>query len=399
MENDMEKYLAIIPLSALFWGCGPKGADSDLQEAWNTRNNPVAFNVSDYAFDALPREGFLPPTAYPWSDDYWATYAGGISKRWQIAPNSTNYKDFQYPLLSQDEVLNGTMPVAIKDLSPAEKYDLLLGRYDFPLTKSQREKQQEAVDETDKVPTWMGICHGWAPATLMEPEPGAKIVRANADGIEIPFFTSDINALMSQVYADYVDEEKRGNTVSVGERCKLKPHEVQKDELGRVVMSECRDTNPGSLHLILASWLGPENPAERRGFIADLTRTNEVWNQAVVGYKVIEAQRAPFNPTSDTLGKFRAAGTVELIRVKTEISYIAETAPHRTPLTRHEQYTKKIVLDYTLELDGTGKIVGGEWATENPPDFLWRMLSKPNPGGELLDYEIVSDLTRESRGE
>ncbi|MGE0173919.1 MAG: hypothetical protein AB7T49_14075 [Oligoflexales bacterium] len=393
----MQKSLALISLSAIFSGCAQHNSGSDGKEEWNARNNPQAFNVSSYNFDALPTEGMLPDSAFPWSDDYWPTYAGGISKRWQVAPNSTNYKDFQYPFLSQSEVVNGSASVAIKQLSPAEKYDLLLARYDFPLARNEREIQERSVNAiSHQVPLWLGICHGWAPATLMEPEPGQVAEMVNPDGIKIPFYTSDINALMSKVYAEYIDTTPRGTSVSVGERCYDEIHEVQRDENGRVIMSNCRDTNPGSLHLVLASWLGADNPEDRRGFVADITRASEVWNQAIVGYKVLEAKVKPFRPDNDPFSEVRAPRTVNLVRVKTELSYVHEMAPHGMPmLAKKEQYTRKLVLDYTLELNARGDIIGGEWNGQNVPDFLWRMLSRPVPG-PYLDYETVSGILAES---
>ena len=73
----------------------------------------------------------------PWSGDYWATYRGGIGVRYASAETpmsgefSSNYNLFKeyWPLdLDSEELL--------RVLSPAEKYDLLVGDSDFTLTKS-----------------------------------------------------------------------------------------------------------------------------------------------------------------------------------------------------------------------------------------------------------------------
>jgi hypothetical protein len=391
----MTTYLfAFLAATLLLSGCGNRTASSSIKEAWNYRNNPQLFNITEYNFDSLPLTGLIDKEYYPWSDDYWPTFSGGISNRWQVAPSSINWKDYQYAWLTKEQILAGTAPVLIETLSPAEKYDLLLGRYDFPLAKSERERQEASVDPfTGEVPTWYGLCHGWAPATIMEPEPGAVAILTNADGVEIPFFTSDIKALLTKIYADY-----GGSNVSVGERCRTDSNEIELDETGRIVLTSCRDTNPGALHVILAQSLGHPDPAQRKSFVADVTRGSEVWNQAVVGFEVMETKRKPFDPATDPKARFRAPRTKELVRVTTEFAYIGEVQPHKAPMKEQgASYTHKEWLEYTLELDEDGDIIGGEWQNgSNAPDFLWRMLSKPTTTG-YLDYAMVRAIADASR--
>ncbi|MGE0172109.1 MAG: hypothetical protein AB7T49_04960 [Oligoflexales bacterium] len=385
--------LAIPAIIVTLVGCSREVAPSSIKEAWNYRNRPQIFNVTEFQFDSLPVEGIIDDSKYPWSDDYWPTYGGGISKRWQITPPSTNYRDYQYPWLTRAQILNGTSPVSVEHLSPAEKYDLLRGRYDFPLAKRERALQEAAVDpSTGQIPYWYGLCHGWAPAAALEPEPGAVATMVNPDGLQIPFYTSDINALFTKIYADNL-----GSSVAVGERCYTENHEIEVDENNRIVVSNCRDTNPGALHVILAHYLGKADPLRRTTFIADVTRGSEVWNQPIVGFKIAEAVRTRFNSRQDPLARFRAPGTVELVKVTTEISYVGEIMPHRSPAIEHRnQYTMKQWLQYTLELNRAGEIIGGEWNGSSAPDFLWRMLAKPQTSG-YLDYDTVVQIAEQSR--
>src|SRR5574343_122515 len=55
-------------------------------------------------------------------------------------------------------------------LSPAEKYDLYIGRTDFPLTNY--ELKRTGIRTKKNIPEWEGICHYWAPASYLFDEPG-----------------------------------------------------------------------------------------------------------------------------------------------------------------------------------------------------------------------------------
>jgi len=47
------------------------------------------------------------------------------------------------------------------------------------------------------VETWMGICHGWAPASYMLARPRRTLSLKSPDGVLIRFFPSDVKALAS----------------------------------------------------------------------------------------------------------------------------------------------------------------------------------------------------------
>ena len=49
-------------------------------------------------------------------------------------------------------------------LSPAEKYDLLVGDANYGLTKQMWNAGKGYHDRYGSVESWMGYCHGWAPA-------------------------------------------------------------------------------------------------------------------------------------------------------------------------------------------------------------------------------------------
>jgi hypothetical protein len=382
------KLVLITPfLFAFLLSCGA-APTAETKESWNDANDPSIFQLSlrSYQLDELPLKAYLAPEIYPWSDSYWPTYAGGIGNRWQISPTGYDYRDFQYDFLSEEEIVANNPRVALDLLSPAEKYDILLGRYDFPLAKEERRNQLRAVDpQTDSVPSWFGLCHGWAPATLLEAEPGT-VTLTNSDGLDVTFFSSDIKALMTKVYADYSPPQP-----SVGRRCYTDQHQIERDENGRILLPECRDVNPAAFHLILTDYM-----ARQEGFIVDISFGSEVWNQAVVGYEITEMESYPFDPAGDPAAPYRAPGTTTLVHVKNRLSYVTEIKSAREPNSIDpDRYTRTVPLEYTLELNFRGEIIGGEWASGHTPDFLWRAM-KP-ASGQYLDYAIVSKILEQSR--
>ena len=87
-----------------------------------------------------------------------------------------------------------------------------------------------------------------------------------------------------------------------------------------------------------------------------------------------------FNPKAESLR-----------RIRTELRWISEAPSHADgPLSDDvDQFTFKDVYEYVLELDGAGKIIGGEWlgaSRTNHPDFLWVPIKKydvPAAGGAV----------------
>lgn len=390
----MNRRLAIFLITfGLVGACSAsKSSSSGLTETWNGANAPEQFGLEVRKLVDLPKAGMLSESAYPWSDYYWATYTAGLSFRWQEGIRSDDHKEYLYDVLKPDVVLKGGVDVA--RLSPAEKFDLYMNRYDFPLTRSEQGRTLETADSMGgQIPGWFGLCHGWAPATLMEPEPGAVALVRNEKGLEIPFYTSDLKALITHIYSN-MDAPAQ----SLGSRCNQRENALERDSSGRLINDPCRDTNPGSFHLALAELLGNPDPSKRRGFVADITVSSEVWNQAVVGYNVKKLDVRKYDSANDPAREHRAPGTAEIAEVEVEIYYITEIAPHLEPMKAIKaDYTRKLDLSYSLELNEEGVIVGGEWISHQRPDFLWRLLETPK-GDALVPYEAVKALVNKSLG-
>jgi hypothetical protein len=72
----------------------------------------------------------------------------------------------------------------------------------------------------------------------------------------------------------------------IGTKCMNNENALRYDEYGRVINSECRDVNPGSLHVVAVNLLA----LEKRGFVIDRIWDDQVWNQPVRGYKLSRFQ-------------------------------------------------------------------------------------------------------------
>lgn len=258
--------LRLISLAMLASACGPRSPDSSAtDEAWNQINDPSRFGLSSSTLDALPRSGAVDTRTF-WSGDYWPTYKGGIAHRWQSgARNSTDYRSYQYTFLSRDEAARLT-PQQIARLSPAEKYDIFLGRLDFPLARAEWANTVASAGANGQVPTWCGLCHGWAAAALADLKPGAQAVARAADGRTVTFYAADLEALAVYVFADVSTVP----TASIGARCE--DPSPRRDAQGRVIDPSCRDTNPASFHLAVIGGIS----AQKKPFVMDTSIGNEV---------------------------------------------------------------------------------------------------------------------------
>lgn len=313
----------------------------------------------------------------PWSDDYWAIANGVLAHRyahhsgetdhqWQIA-----YSNFQ-TTTTQDIIDQGL----IHQLSPSEKYDLLVGDKSFTLTNTMFLEGKGYYDRDGKVESWMGICHGWAGAAFMLPRPKQVVWAKSFDGkYDIPFYPADIKALGSLLYA-----KNKYTSNFIGGRCNVK--DPKQDENGRVIEQQCFDNNPASWHFAVVNQIGVNN----RSMVMDATFDYEVWNQPILGYSI-----RYFNPkkyqytnklkdatdkitwyTNDKFKQYRDKKSKYIVGIEMKVKYIVETRPRQ--LQRDSEYydaIREVTYRYDLELDSEKNVIGGEWYTNAHPDFLW----------------------------
>jgi hypothetical protein len=351
----------------------------------------------------MQRQGLLQgSTSVPlWSGSYWPHFQGSLGVR---------YRDPQFIDLIEGKVqwnrfkeLADATPMSSYAgretmLSPAEKYDLLVGDQEMTLTKYSWELG-EKTQVNGRVPLWRGLCDGWAAASQMMPRPVRPVVLNSPAGMPITFYPEDIKALGSLLYA-----RAQRNVIFLGKRCR--------NVVIGLVTNSCDGTNPGAFHNALVNRVG----AMKKTFIADVSPGSEVWNYPVKDYQMSfynvfsDQESSRFEDVAEVFDKkkrFRKRNgrhkdTAFIVGVKTVVNYI-DMRPANTLNTDGPE--QDLVLQkeywYDLELDSRRNVIGGEWAGNVKPDFIWL----PNDGTYPVSWEEhingkprnSADLTRKAR--
>ena len=322
---------------------------SALAAKWDENNDPANFDSHyEYNFTALSKGATLPLNKMPWASSFWPRNKGSINYRWNT-PNPTGF-DIQSP--SKTQVLSMSQ-AQLAQLSPAEKFDLVRGFYDYPLSSSVA----KGVKKTAK--DYEGVCDGWTASAIQFAEP-APVDMVNPEGIVIPFGSSDVKALMSY---DVSINQKDGElgSVFVGKYC-VNPFGT------RLGTPNCTDINPGAFHVILANQIAMKKEA----FAVDIDPTRETWNQPVYGFEF------------EVKGTAKSEHAPVAYLVLAKLKY-AEDDPESAeekknvftwePTVGTPRYNAAVMdLDYILEVDYSGRITGGEWlgaSKSNHPDLFW----------------------------
>lgn len=321
---------------------------SVFAETWDWDNDPRKFDENyEYRLSALPLKAELPTNKMPWASSYWPRMKGSINYRWNTpAPTGFNLRS---PSRTQVQSMSIAQLAA---LSPAEKFDLVQGHYNYPLST------RVAYNANPRAEVYEGICDGWTATAIEFTEP-APVEIKNPDGIIIPFGSSDVKALMSyDVSINY--EQGALGAVFIGDYCSG----------GRT----CRDINPGAFHVVLANEIGLRN----QSFAVDVDPGKETWNQPVHGFE--------FEILQETSS--RGASRAYVIRAKFKYAQDDLTGTNETimkifswlPTIGTPQYaTETMELDYILEVDYAGKIIGGSWlgkSKKHHPDIFWKATKK-----------------------
>jgi subtilisin-like proprotein convertase family protein len=435
MKKVLVVFLACLIPAALA-GCGDQGGTDEITcdnlppgklmqecidkaapkaDRIDAQNDPRLFGVNlDVIVTDLPLSGTAEQMAWPAT--YWPTYKDSVNDRWQ---GQGTYS----PLEKYDMAFNNwTPPTDFDRLIPfkgcgqefdQDYYDKLGPAAQYWSNnhgnKAQRDKWNGTYEECEEaIESWWGLCHAWVPAAILEPEP-QKAVTYNG----VTFEVSDMKALMIMMY-------NSSSTKFLGRRCNLRNDEIERDANGRIKQDECRDTNAGSLHLILTNLLG----RDKRAFAEDRTMNYQVWNQPVVGYQVDlleEITKEQALQLLDPDGTICTGGTYcynedakKFYEVQIDVHYITESSASTQPMLPNiSHYTRTDTYHYILECEDDGEIIGGEWISahvtafpdrisyppdsqDNHSDFLWLPLSAGYSSNPHASLEKVRMLVRMS---
>ncbi|EGZ06319.1 hypothetical protein PHYSODRAFT_246587 [Phytophthora sojae] len=317
--------------------------------------------------------GSAPTT--PWASSYWSTFQDGINRVWKAGEPSPSEK------YAVADGLNSSTPCTAdadctnrKDGSVCAKRDGSTAGY--------------------CIPTWFGICHAWAPAAILEPEPQCDVTK---NGVTFRVF--DIKALVTTLYGG-----ASIRTVFTGARFNGPDTPATKDQYGRFTNAARRDMGAGFFHIAIANIMGKQ----KRSFVVDVTAGAEVWNQPVRSFVVrnmdlVNTRTAsmkyfgiPTYPFNDKM--------VRLAYAKTTFSWIVESYVDGPLVStgQVDRYTVARDYEYLLELDVNYNIIGGEWvgnSKDDHPDFLWFPTAKPAANvvtGVGLSYANIQELVQQS---
>lgn len=347
-------------------------------EKWNAANDPNNFNIQSktpmkFELQRLPLSARLEDKRLGWSESYWPSMLGGIAYRW----NHPNPTPFKYKMHTKEEVMRMSEQ-QLSQLSPAELYDISQSDYKYGLTR----KVLSTYSPKDL--WWEGICHGWALAAIHYPEPDKTVV-TNKEGVQVPFGASDVKGLLAM----HDSFNSKGLYSRVGARCKV-PGKVPGEAFPEDIQSgndfypnqkaaetdNCRDVNAGALHVVLTNMIGLNS----QGFVADVDRFNDVWNQPVVAFDSQMHEEVPVTATEFRTGVRRKVRVTTTMIYGDELEFFSEELVHEGVLgfvskdpvtgTPAQTYGEK-KYEYVLELDVAGRIIGGEWISQSRPDFIW----------------------------
>lgn len=294
-------------LAAATWlaGCGgasvsPKPDVDDTKiahgkaDAWSSADNPALFNSAlEFKFDALPREGEA--QNIPWASSYWPTYEDNINYKWE-GPGTDSAAAKYGKAFGVDGVEDAV-----------SRYHGIDANYTRKACKELKDcadlkdgsvcAKRDGADSGRCIPTWWGICHAWAPASILVPEPKYPVT---VNGVTLK--VNDIKALVTLVHNSV-------STKFVSLRCNLDgdgdPSKITYDEFGRPQQRECVDTNAGTWHVLLANYLGKQ----KLSFVEDRTWDDEVWNQPLRSYKITAQEELTAAEANRLIGVTAIGGT------------------------------------------------------------------------------------------
>lgn len=270
-----------------------KGGPEGKAEAWGSQDSPALFSASlEYRVAELPRTGQA--TNIPWASSYWPVYEDSINFKWAGASSESAPTKYGRAFGVTD-VENSVSRYHGIDSQSSRTACTETSQCNAQIGEQCAKRPGQTSGRC--IPTWWGICHAWAPVSILLPEP-KKAVTYN--GVE--FKINDIKALLTLVH-------DRTESRFVSLRCNLDDaaNAVTFDKYGRPTggSASCKDTNPGTFHVLMTNYLGKQGES----FVYDRTWDDEVWNQPLRGYRITEHTEVTALEANKLIGVTAEGGT------------------------------------------------------------------------------------------
>ena len=161
----------------------PMGGEAGKAEAWNRANNPAYVDSTFLmAVNPLPVRGGA--TTAPIPGDYWAVAHDNLNVKWDgassLSPAAKYAKAFNQPGVPDEiSLANGVKGHTERKActTNSDCTDLK----DGSICAESYDKQAKRC-----IPTWWGICHGWAPYALSEAAATRPVTRHTASTARCP---------------------------------------------------------------------------------------------------------------------------------------------------------------------------------------------------------------------
>ena len=301
---------AILALGAV--GCGgPENFDPEKPsvsqtkkespekaDAWGANDNPSIFNSTlVYKYSALPDVGEV--TNIPWAASYWPVYEDSINYKWDGSSSESAPKKFEraFGLTGVEDAVSKFHGID----SQSSRKECKETTECSDLKDGSQCAKRPGAEKGRCIPTWWGICHAWAPASILMPEPKREVTKNG-----VTFKINDLKALVELVH-------NRTGSKFVSLRCEQQEgyeglpesSTLRYDNYGRPLNAACKDTNAGTYHLLITNYLG----LLKQSFVEDRTFNYEVWNQPLRGYRITSKKELSATEANRLVGVTTVGGT------------------------------------------------------------------------------------------
>jgi hypothetical protein len=394
--------------------CAEAGSDGKADGA-DHRTDPLRMSQRlTYRLVDLPRTGGLHTPVwkpkYPaamsglpvaWVDASWATQDGSHNNRWQGRFVKSPLEKYDQAFHAADGCDNQPVQSCGDGMKAEwdEYYTCAGPAVTWQTTEFQGAgRMHDGIDnngdgnvdecygsgEADGVASWWSTNHAWAPAALLAPEPRNDVT---INGVT--FTPGDIKALAQNAFDST-------SAVMLGGSCNAT--QITHDSAGSAD-HDCADFDAGSLHVVVTNFLG----LAQLPLIQDRKVIHPLWAQPIVGYRVTKQTEVTKSKANACIGSTATsawpnASAKKLVEVRLEVDTLMDASTSNEPQD-HADYIATDSYHYILELNRTGKVIGGRHCSDSSSeqiDYLWSPTGAHRASNPHVSTEQVMELIKRS---
>ncbi|OWY93030.1 Glycoprotein elicitor, partial [Phytophthora megakarya] len=168
--------------------------------------------------------------ATPWASSYWPSFQDGINHAWKNGEPGPSEKYAKAYGLDVTDFKNKISASSGVD-AHSDNRECTASSDCKSLNDGSICAKRDGSSTGYCIPGWFGICHAWAPAAILEPEPQCDVTKNG-----VTFHVMDIKGLVTSIYDGAAIE-----TVFTGARFNGPDTPANKDQYGRFTDAARRD--------------------------------------------------------------------------------------------------------------------------------------------------------------